>query len=352
MDITRDIDGTRTTRTGRVDTVDFARGIAALGVMVYHLLWAEHIATISRVGFYFVYAFFMISGFSLYINYADRLGSTDEIRTYVVKRFRRIAPLFYLTCALQILLAGAPNFQKVLLNFSLMFGFANPGSTSMIMGGWSIGIEMVFYVAFPLVVLLTRRSIVAVGGLAMTSTMLMIAFVNVTLSSQPEMTPTLWGMYTQPAAFFGYFAFGCLISEAFLRYEKSLKGHWSWLVVLGIAIVTFVSIQVEQVNDLVTGWTGVVLMISVMLAITAIAFIREPTGTLHSIALWLGRLSYPIYLLHPIVYSHLTPKMASWSVARIAVTVAATVVISALVYKTVEKPLMNLKFARQNRLVL
>lgn len=334
----------------RVDTVDFARGLAAVSVMLYHLFHYEHIGTASRVGFYFVYAFFVISGFSLYISYASRMQSVADIRNYAIKRFRRIAPLFYLTCAFQMVLTGVPRLDILALNLSLLFGFANPGATSMVTGGWSIGIEIVFYVAFPLIVICAGRSLAALAGIAVIGIVLTIGFVNGLVSGHQKMDSALWTPYTQPIAFFGYFAAGCLVGEIYLRYARILKGRWFWIAIFFFSSMPFLGISVEHAPELLTGWKGLLLMSSTMAAVTAIAFMSEPKGMLHLVAQWLGRLSYPIYLLHPLVYV-LSQRLLGGSAERIMATTVLTFALSAIVYAKVEKPFLKMRVDRSNEAV-
>ncbi|CCF20858.1 putative Cellulose-binding, family II [Pseudorhizobium banfieldiae] len=308
--------------------------------MFYHLLYGEQIVAIERIAYYFVYAFFIISGFSLYITYVNRLINMSDVRAYAVKRFRRIAPLFYLACLLQMLLVDSPNWKTVMLNMSLMFGFANPDSSSMVMGGWSIGIEMAFYVAFPVIVILTNRKLVLLSTVATASIILMAIFLNSTLSGQEQMTSELWRAYTQPIAFWGYFAFGCLLGEAYLRYRQALKGHWLWFPMIGLSAVPFFFVQVDNDISLLTGWEGALLMSSTLLMISSVAFAKEPSGHTLWVAQWLGRLSYPIYLLHPIMYLGIvSPLVKDNPSLRIGLTVITTLAFSTLVHHIIERRL-------------
>lgn len=335
----------------RVDTVDFARGLAAVGVMLYHLFHYEHIGTASRVGFYFVYAFFVISGFSLYISYASRMRSVADIRNYAVKRFGRIAPLFYFTCVFQMILTGVPRLDILALNLSLLFGFANPGATSMVTGGWSIGIEIVFYVAFPLIVICASRSLASLTCIAVIGIILTIGFVNGTVSGHQKMDNALWTPYTQPIAFFGYFVVGCLVGEIYLRHARTLKGHWFWIAIFFLWSVPFFTISAEYAPELLTGWKGLLFMSSTLAAVTAIAFMSEPKGVLHLAAQWLGRLSYPIYLLHPLVY-WLVKRLPVGPAEKIILTTVATFALSAIVYEKVEKRFLKKRVDRSDETVL
>src|SRR5208283_3104835 len=69
------------------------------------------------------------------------------------KRFVRIAPLYYLAVALNLALGLAagpqPSLRMLAENATLTFALFHPNH-AMVVGGWAIGIECVFYLAFPL----------------------------------------------------------------------------------------------------------------------------------------------------------------------------------------------------------
>lgn len=118
-------------------TVDATRGVLAVSVMIYHLLYANQIVQIERIAFFAVYGFFVISGFALYVTYSRRISDLDDIRSYFIKRVFRIAPLYLTVLAARIAVHPLPEdfFYRFLLNVTLTFGFANPGTTSLNGGG-------------------------------------------------------------------------------------------------------------------------------------------------------------------------------------------------------------------------
>jgi peptidoglycan/LPS O-acetylase OafA/YrhL len=322
-----------------VVTVDAARGALAIGVMFYHLLSFEHVASLSRVGLCGVYGFFVISGFAMTVAYRDRLATPEEVRDYFLHRWFRIWPLYALAVLLTLALGRnalpAGWLAKAALNLSLAFGFANPGDTALVAGGWSIGIEIVFYILFPALAAVTQWKWSAAALAATVLVVLQGIFVNATLSTAPSFD-TAWTAYTQPIAFAGYFAGGFAIGCLYL-IAPQLKGS---LAALGIAVVGILvfAFSPDDPMAILTGPRGALLSVATLATVAAIAFLPEPKGALRSVARVLGNLSYATYLLHVLVYGVVQKLGIEGAPARIFATVIATLAIAALIHRYVERP--------------
>lgn len=107
------------------------RGVAALAVVLFHLIHIGGIAPPSLFNFigrdfgYSVPLFFIVSAFSLMHSTTHRVNAPDWLAIYFIKRFFRIAPLFYFILAFLFVfgLAGANNIAKTILNITFTFGF-------------------------------------------------------------------------------------------------------------------------------------------------------------------------------------------------------------------------------------
>jgi len=80
------------------------RGLAAVFVALYHLLWESGYFSVIRNAYVFVDLFFVLSGFLMYSLYAKKLHSPNEFKPFVIRRFGRLFPLmafstlFYIFC--------------------------------------------------------------------------------------------------------------------------------------------------------------------------------------------------------------------------------------------------------------
>lgn len=146
--------------------------LAKTGLAAFVPDWVLH--TVNYRGYEGVFIFFVISGFLITTNSLHRWGSLDRIsfKAFYSRRFARIVPcLIALVLVLSVLhVVGAHGYVihrpgqslsgAILSAFGLHLNWYE-GQTGWLPAGWdvlwSLSIEEVFYLAFPIVCLLTRR---------------------------------------------------------------------------------------------------------------------------------------------------------------------------------------------------
>jgi peptidoglycan/LPS O-acetylase OafA/YrhL len=147
--------------------IDALRGLAILMVLANHVALvvpglSAPLEALARFGQMGVQLFFVASAYTLCLSWQQRhRGEAQPVRRFLVRRFFRIAPLYYLGIAL---FAGLHHLQSgvvaaepytagnVLANAAFVHGFVPAAQNSIVPGGWSIGVEMAFYALFPLLV--------------------------------------------------------------------------------------------------------------------------------------------------------------------------------------------------------
>jgi peptidoglycan/LPS O-acetylase OafA/YrhL len=305
--------------------IDLLRGVAILLVVIHHLalripLEQSLMASVlpRRVidglcyhGYEMVFIFFVISGFLITTNALTRWKSLNriELRGFYTRRFARIAPcLLTLVAVLSVLhLLGAKYYvithegQSLPAASSAALGFYlnwYEGHTGYLPGGWdvlwSLSIEEVFYIAFPILCLLLRRE-------WMLAPVLVVLALSLPWTHAALADNEIW----QEKAYLpgmAAIATGVLAALVAARVSRAHR-RWTTLLttigVLGIGAVVFADdLLWPTIND------AVLLLLTFSAACLVMAFhwqqravpVRPPPGTA-----WLcvfGRLSYEIYLTH------------------------------------------------------
>lgn len=291
----------------RLYNLDYLRGLAAFGIMIYHYLsWGlgdfSADTFVRRVGIYGVSIFYVLSGLTLYFVYYDKMKpSADDLKAFFKKRILRIFPLLWLVTIAAILLSRSiPDFSDLFLNLSGLFGFIK-WDTYFSIGVWSIGNELVFYVFFPFFILFAKsyKPLLVLLSIVLFSLYLYFAFVKLT----PESDLTgQWRSYVNPLnqvfLFLGGFLMGLLFKNMRISNTRSFI-----LLLIGVGTVVFIPTS-ERDIELVTGlnrllFTSCCFLICFCfykLTFRFPAFVHKPLTLL-------GEASYSVYLLHPLVWT-------------------------------------------------
>jgi exopolysaccharide production protein ExoZ len=288
---------------------DLLRGLCAVAVASYHLLSWQDVATLHAWGSYGVYLFFILSGASLAYTYAPRLrAGTFRFGSFLGVRWMRLAPLYLLLMLLvvpwkaQRVGWGLELLQQVLLNATFLYGFTDPATSALLVGGWSLGIEAIFYLLFPLLLVAALRPRV---GLALFLALLAVqaGWILLTVGSATGYEANAV-RYHQAPAFAGWFMGGCLLGVA----RRSAVSRWNAstgvaLVVAGFALMALVNPD-RQGGELL-GWRGV-LLTAVCFGLVAASGRLRWDGMPARLAAWFGDATYGVYLLHPVLFFGLT----------------------------------------------
>jgi exopolysaccharide production protein ExoZ len=325
----------------RLYTLDYLRGFAALGIMMYHYLaWTYRIfdasTTLGRIGVYGVSIFYVLSGLTLNVVYRDKMNNWREVKDFFVKRFFRIYPLLWIaTIAATVLLLFSglnPGRMRFLLNVTGLFGFVRPHD-SIANGAWSIGNELVFYLAFPLLILAMKRKMLIIPLLVSLGFYLVYAYAIL----DPKRTlASNWPAYTNPLNQLFLFVAGFVLG---MFNYKNTKVALSLL-----ALAVTVLILMPSKGDLVNIVIGRERLIYTVLSIAicySFYMLNSKAPLLHKPLSRLGEASYSVYLLHPLVFSAMeyliADKQLLWMVC-----VPLTLGLAYLMYLKVETPFIKI----------
>jgi peptidoglycan/LPS O-acetylase OafA/YrhL len=312
---------------------DLLRGIAVLLVLLLHysltyrlvdswlgdMLSPKAIARLVMNGNYGVTIFFTISGFLITSNSLRRYGSLDRtsIRAFYVMRGARILPplLLALAAILALGLLGLPSFVNkvrgevlapstfgIAIGSVLTFwhnvlmqriGYFNYGLNIY----WSLSVEEVFYLAFPLVCLVFKR-----GWLFVPISLLIVCGPAYRLYHSDD---ELYYMYGYLACF-DAIAIGCLAAVIAPHMVNALR--WARGITIAAALL-LASVYWMGINASVAlGFSGISLATALLL-VSAPPSPSMPPGPRIARLLaapmaglrWMGQRSYELYLFHIIV---------------------------------------------------
>lgn len=328
----------------RVPSLTGVRAVAALLVVATHAAYTTGKYTHGFVGLVYsrmeigVPIFFVLSGFLLFgpwVRAAAAGTPSPSLRRYGWHRVRRIMPAYVVTVlaayALYHYRTAGPNpghsWNGLLRNLTLtqiytdnyLFSHLHQGLTQM----WSLAVEVSFYAVLPLLaylllVVLCRRRwrphavLAGLGGLAMISPA-WIVLVHTT-----DVLPdgaTLW-LPTYLMWFIGGMALTVLAAIGVRTY---------WFVAVPLALLCFLIASTPIAGEPTTSPTGLAQAVTktVFYAVIATLVVAPlalgDTGWYSRVLasrpmVWLGEISYEIFLVHLVVMEIAMTEVLGWRV--------------------------------------
>lgn len=348
----------------RLQGIDALRGVLACGVMSYHyLLWTSlSLGTcgdriFASIGLYAVEAFFVISGMSLAFAYRTTdFTAPEAIGQFAIRRYFRIAPLFYLVLAATLVLKGVavlvlhtpgvelPSISRLLGNLTLLFGLTGP-EQSVVIAGWSIGVEMVFYLLFPaLAWTLFRGSRLSAGLVCGT-----VAAIGLLFSSTFLPAGNSWSCYVNVTNHLPFFVAGMLLARLLSSCDETgsdarrIRARWSLL--LGLILFGSVSMITPEEALLVSGWRrGALSLLTIgMVGAVAAGSTDSPFRSFAVAGRRLGDWSFSIYLTHFLSFTVLQQVLPrDRPILLISAAMTATALASAVLFRWFETPMIAL----------
>ena len=257
-----------------------------------------------------VQLFYVASALTLCLSWEFRSRrEASPLRNFYLRRWFRIAPMFYVAIAAYVALYGlaprtwAPNgveWYYVPLTALFLNGYHPEMVTSVVPGGWSIVVEMTFYLVLPL--LATRlRSLATLIGLVGISLVLDraagYAFRQIYLPMYPPSQAYLVDNFTF-LNFFGQFP---VFAIGMLAYGVSRRPQWHKPVVFagGAAFMGW-----AMAWPAITGATAAQMLskhivLGAGFAVLALALWSWPMLLfVNPVTQWIGKLSFSMYLAH------------------------------------------------------
>jgi peptidoglycan/LPS O-acetylase OafA/YrhL len=308
--------------------IDVLRGIAILMVVVIHTSLAVNglstfVGYVDRYGQMGVQLFFVASAYTLCHSFVGRANEPKPLTSFFIRRFFRIAPLYYFAIFIYYLLEpvihilslielpmSEYNFGSIGANILFIHGFIVSANNNIVPGGWSIGTEMAFYTLFPILFALfswadRQWGILALYGLVGLSVCLNIL---VQLAIEHFLLVTIVNngfIYFNLINQLPVFLLGMTI---FFHHQKSipLPCPISVQIACFSAITIIVAIAIQQPQSWILRIIPVGAGISFMLLLNIFKELNYSNSFLEQV----GRVSYSMYIFHFMFAWYLVVGMA------------------------------------------
>lgn len=312
---------------GRLDWVQALRGIAAMLVVLCHA--ADYlrdspsyplIESALLPGAMGVDLFFIISGFIMVYSTRKATGTMDDVKNFAISRFSRIWPTYAVVSLLWIFIAysglayfsSTENLTALLksLTFIPVKEMAPLYFEPVFPLGWTLNFEMYFYVVFAVSLLFKRFRLAA-----------MLTWIALTVVLIPILTRTF---STDPFTYYSYefnylnlitnpiileFVAGALIGYMYLSKHIIIcsKVVAVNLLASSVALVVWFNYSGPASTHGITNWGGpLAIMVLAMAVCSKTVHIKSP-----KILMWLGKISYSLYLTHYLTRAAMDHSVAS-----------------------------------------
>lgn len=374
----------RSASAAHVDVFDGLRAIAILLVVWLHtwqLSWMRNDIQIGsfrldwsfipETGFTGVELFFFISGFCLFYPYARHAlegGSRQGWGTYFYRRAIKIVPSYLLSIALVIAIFKPQFFTQPdwpwLLGSHLLFLHNTTYSTEAAINGvlWSLGVEVQFYLLFPLVCWAFLRQPVwtyaalCVGAIAWRGGVQAFGMLDYRL------------LLDQLPGYVDFFANGLMAAYVIVHLRRHFgePGAWRWLYTAGAAAALLAfglllqGLFESRIGSLTWPWDWQVenrtflgfafLALGVCSAFAVTPWRRALANPLF---VFFSTISYNLYIYHQLIARELMSRRIpapttvdphadpNWAVPFMAYAIVLSVGWAALVTYAFERPLLK-----------
>jgi len=299
----------------KYDFIDALRGYAILGVVAVHSSSFiapdnAYLQLLMSSGWLGVQLFYIASALTLCMSWeARRFDEIAPVRNFYIRRFFRIAPMFYIAIAYYMYhhgLASSGNTSSgiewwiIALTASFLHGFNPQAINAVVPGGWSVAVEMNFYLLLPFVLMhfnsvrsLILFFLISLGLYALSKPIIWWLFEAHYSSVQQNLVSDFYYMN-----FFGQlpvFAIGLLTYAAFHNVKNMRR-----FIFFGVPVLIGFILVVKLLH---IAWLAVIfpnyIIMAFCFAFFALALSYYQSAILvNKVVIFLGKVSFSLYLTH------------------------------------------------------
>lgn len=352
----------------RIIQLDGVRGIAILMVLVWHYFngscmmtdrWSTTAHLIRRFGAFNwsgVDLFFVLSGFLLGGLLLDNRAATNYFKVFYFRRACRILPLYYvflgafllarpLVHAAWLFEPHLPTWPYFIFIQNITMGLKETSGPHWMGVTWSLAVEEQFYLVLPLLILFVPRRallyVVALLGLAAPVLRCLSpglhAFVNLPWRADSPLAGVALAILVRSRRFM-----------ALVELQRRIIFILFSILLGGVIIMLLANSHLSHLDSYNHSWLAGLYAVFILIAITEA---ERPIGrALKSpILVWIGTISYGVYLIHEVVLGLLfswlrghQPRINTLADAGVTfLALSLTFALAALSYYFFERPFLR-----------
>ena len=328
--------------------IDIVRGIAASAVFIQHSLEMSGLEVVGpgnfclswlNLGEVGVVAFFLVSGFVIPLS----LERTGSIATFWAHRAFRIYPLYlcvyFATLATSIYWGAAAT--HVPLNFLLHLFFVQEyvGIKDYVPGSWTLSLEACWYLGFTCLFLLSFHKrcialVLAAAAASLVACAIALGVARIPMGRVSLLVVCLLGLlaYRNEQGDIG--------KRVFILGSVTLAASICANLLVGFLLHPSSSLTAASFRCVLLSWLlgGSIFFVPFMF--------RKASLWNNRPLLYLGKISYSVYLVHPLVLAALA-RTALRGLLFVGVAALLTLAVSSLTYSCVERP--AIRFSHRGR---
>jgi peptidoglycan/LPS O-acetylase OafA/YrhL len=300
----------------RIDIIQLIRGIAALLVCFFHMNALLNTTAVRYGTLLFgsgsigVQLFFIISGFIMVYTTRKSDATPFYVKNFLIKRLIRVVPLYYIMILLWLIVyeRGLGLFvtetRAMVQTFCFLPLFNSPLGPAYGMPplkvGWSLNYEVFFYLIFGVSLFFKRFRWAVLFGvftiLVVFIPLLFAGYVRFVPSVNYHFTFPYFMLLTNPILIFFLvgIALGLIYNSSFVIRSKAIQ-----ITLVVVSFIYFMLLYFKVTPFLNNFWISMIS--STFLVFSLLLFNKGIGIRVPSFLIYLGDISYSLYLVHPIV---------------------------------------------------
>jgi peptidoglycan/LPS O-acetylase OafA/YrhL len=336
----------------KLNQLTFTRFLAAISIVIFHsgthswpfsLPFLHEIFSKSNIG---VSYFFILSGFVMIIAYWEKNKSINFIQ-YYLNRFARIYPLYIFALVITTAILShnkGLDVNAFILSVTLLQAWVPKYALSLNIPGWTLSVELLFYISFPLLFnyFYRKYNLLTVGfyiiGFWMFSQFLINYLLQTSFSSGDRNT----AIHFFPIVRLNEFLVGNFIGLIFINAKVKQRNYDALLIALSTVFLMYFFLNIKL--DFSTGLIAVIFAPFILLLASNTGMITKLFK--YQVFVILGEVSYGVYILqfpvHLLVSFFFRTSNSLNVKYEFYVFVTTLLVVSVICYYFIEIPARNL----------